>query len=81
MAGFVYLLLANGRVCLPFVTQYQGLFTSSLAYGLYMSKGLIEKKGRPVVEHTHKGLMISVQISFVINDLMKVCRATFRLFL
>ena len=30
LAEFVYLLLANSRVCLPFVNQQQGLFTSSL---------------------------------------------------
>ena len=30
LAGFVYLLLANNRVCLSFVNQWQGLFTLSL---------------------------------------------------
>ena len=41
LAGFVYLLLANNRVFLPFVNQQQGLFTSSLVHGLYVSKGRI----------------------------------------
>ena len=41
LAGFAYILLAINRVCLPFVNQWQGLFTLSLVQGFYMSEGLV----------------------------------------
>ena len=56
LAGFVYILLTNRRVCLTFVNQQQGLFTSSLLQGFYMSKGLIDETNTLVITFSVRSL-------------------------